>query len=128
MSLFQADFAASALRGAAFVAVASCVSAAPCRAQARFERISVSSAGVEANGSMGGSDSLVSADGRHVLFDSYASNLAPYDINNTVDVFARDRATGATTLVSVALTGLSGNNASFLNAMSEDGRFIVFAS
>lgn len=101
--------------------------AAPCFAQARFERVSVSTAGVEANASMGGTVSM-SADGRHIAFDSYASNLAPYDINNTVDVFVRDRLLGTTTLVSVALTGLSGNNQSFLPSISADGRFVVFSS
>lgn len=102
--------------------------AAPCAAQARFERVSVSTAGAEANGNMGGGKVLMSADGRHVAFDSYASNLAPYDINNTLDVFVRDRLLGATKLVSVALTGLSANNASFLSSMSADGRRILIAS
>ena len=101
--------------------------AAPCVAQARFERVSVSTAGAEANGSVG-STVKMSADGRHVAFDSYASNLAPYDINNTSDVFVRDRLLGTTTLVSVAVTGLSGNNLSAVNAISADGRFIVFWS
>ncbi|MBL8842682.1 MAG: hypothetical protein JNL90_14270 [Planctomycetes bacterium] len=102
--------------------------AAPCFAQARFERVTVSTSGAEANGNMGGGKVVLSADGRHVAFDSYASNLAPYDINNTIDVFVRDRQLGTTTLVSVALTGLSGNNFSFLDSMSPDGRFIVFTS
>src|SRR6185436_2945435 len=61
------------------------------RAQSRFERISVSNSAAEANGNITGNDAVVSADGRYVAWDTYASNLSPYDINGTVDVFVRDR-------------------------------------
>ncbi len=118
----------NAARGALFGLAASALVRAPCLAQARFERVSVSTAGDEANGYLASGKVLMSTDGRQVAFDSYASNLAPFDINNTHDVFVRDRLLGTTKLVSVALTGLSANNASYLVAMSEDGRFIAFAS
>ncbi len=88
----------------------------------------MSSSEVEANGTLGGGRVIMSEDGRHLAFDHYASNLAPYDLNNTLDVFVRDRVNGTTELVSVALTGLSGNNFSFVHGMSRDGRFIVCQS
>ncbi len=53
-------------------------------------RVSVSSGGAQAN-----SDSYstsISADGRYVAFDSWASNLVPRDTNHDVDVFVRVRA------------------------------------
>jgi len=97
-------------------------------AQARFERMSVSTSGNEANGSMTGSDSVISGDGRYVGFESYASNLAPYDLNGTVDVFVHDRVDLTTVLISTALTGLAGNNASSIGGISADGRLVVFSS
>jgi Tol biopolymer transport system component len=42
----------------------------------------------------------ISADGRYVAFDSYATNLVTGDINGKEDIFVRDRQTGTTTLVS----------------------------
>jgi len=42
----------------------------------------------------------ISADGRLVAFESWASNLVAGDTNGKLDVFVRDRATGTTTLVS----------------------------
>jgi len=62
------------------------------------ERVSVSNSGIQAN-----SDSrspAISADGRFVAFESWASNLVAGDTNGKLDVFVRDRATGTTTLVS----------------------------
>lgn len=122
------SYPSSSVRLLAFGVVAAAVPAAPCSAQSRFERISVSSSGAEADGALGSARAIVSADGRHVAFETYAANLSPWDINGTQDVYVRDRVAGTTTLISTALTGLSGNNASFLNAMSADGRFVVFAS
>ena len=47
----------------------------------------------------------ISADGRHVAFHSFASNLVLGDTNNAADVFVHDRVTGETTRVSVASGG-----------------------
>lgn len=100
----------------------------PCEAQQRFERVTVSTAGTEASGNLASNRVIVSADGRHFAFDDFGSNLAPWDINGAADVFVRDRVAGTTTMVSVALTGLSANNGSFVGGMSRDGRFITFYS
>jgi Tol biopolymer transport system component len=70
----------------------------------------------------------VSGDGRVVAFDSWASNWVAGDANNVRDVYRRDRTTGAIELVSVALGGGAGNGESFVPHMSDDGRFVVFAS
>ncbi|MCB8925439.1 MAG: hypothetical protein H6652_07395 [Ardenticatenaceae bacterium] len=73
----------------------------------------------------------ISVDGQHIVFQSYASNLVTNDTNNTVDLFVYAVATQTIHLVSVALDGNSGNGASILSyndAVSDDGRFIVFYS
>jgi Tol biopolymer transport system component len=90
------------------------------------ERVSVSSAGVQANG-----HSLkpsLSADGRFVAFESYASNLVPNDTNNEQDIFVRDRLTGATERVSVSSAGVQADRYSFIPSLSADGRFVTFYS
>ena len=75
----------------------------------------------------GNSDSFrpaISADGRVVVFDSRASNLATADTNGgNDDVFAYDRDTGVLSLLSAG-----GNNASFRPTVSADGRVVVFQS
>jgi cold shock CspA family protein len=66
-------------------------------------RVSVDSSGAEANSySMNPS---ISADGRFVAFESYASNLVTGDTNGWHDIFVHDRLTGATTRVSVDSSG-----------------------
>jgi Tol biopolymer transport system component len=54
------------------------------------ERVNVSSAGTQGNSLSGGPS--VSAHGRFVAFDSFASNLVPGDTNGVFDVFVHDRA------------------------------------
>lgn len=86
----------------------------------------MASDGSEANGR-----SLVpaiSADGRHVAFDSLASNLVPDDANGALDIFVHDLDTGITERVSVASDGIEGNADSPFPAISADGRHVAFAS
>jgi hypothetical protein len=45
-------------------------------------------AGAQANDAHGGSD--ISADGRHIAFFSFASNLVRGDTNGEADIFVRD--------------------------------------
>jgi hypothetical protein len=83
------------------------------------------------SGNSDSSDSFfkLSANGRFVAFQSYASDLVANDTNGTRDVFIRDLQTGITTLVSVNRFGTnSGNNASERPALSADGRFVAFES
>ena len=91
-------------------------------------RVSVDSLGVQANQNGDSVASALSADGRFVAFTSGASNLTPSDTNGTFDVFVRDRQTGATTRVSVDDLGTEGNNASYVSALSADGRVVSFSS
>jgi len=89
-------------------------------------RVSVATDGTEANaGSFGGA---VSADGRRVVFVSFASNLVAGDSNGAMDVFVHDRDTGVTTRVSVASDGSEGNGTSDDGHISGDGRFVAFRS
>lgn len=95
-----------------------------------IERINLTSGGAEAtNGISWGSD--ISADGRFVTFTSRARNLLPGRDQNSsrgADAFVRDRLTGTTTLVSVALNGLNGFRPSYGKGISADGRYVAFAS
>src|SRR5688500_14822198 len=89
-------------------------------------RVSTSSAGEQGNG-----HSVVaspSADGRHVVFNSVASNLVSGDSNGASDIFVRDRTTNLTTRVSVSSGGQQGNGASHWPAISADGRYVGFLS
>jgi Tol biopolymer transport system component len=73
----------------------------------------------------------ISADGRHVAFESEADNLSADDTDgNTVDIFARDLDTGATSLISRATgaTGAGGTDLSFNPSISADGRYVAFSS
>jgi Tol biopolymer transport system component len=72
----------------------------------------------------------ISADGRFLAFRSAATNLSPADGDTTVDVFVRDRRTGANTLVSRATgaAGAKGNDTSDDPAISADGRWVAFRS
>ena len=88
-------------------------------------RISVMVGGQEANSDS--SNAAISADGRYVAFDSYASNLVS-DTNNTRDVFVRNTLTGLVSRVSIAGDGSQSNNESSTPAISRDGRYVAFQS
>jgi Tol biopolymer transport system component len=93
------------------------------------ERISVDSAGTEADGSSGVTSSrATSADGMVVAFSSLASNLVAGDVNLALDVFVRDRVAGTTEMVSVDRQGNPGDAQSFDGTVSADGRFVAFDS
>ena len=89
------------------------------------ERVSVSTSG--AQGDFGYSDHpSISADGRFVAFDSFASTLVAGDTNGFIDDFVRDRLNGTTERVSVGAAGLQGNYHSQFPSISADGRFVAF--
>ncbi|MBV9097057.1 MAG: PD40 domain-containing protein, partial [Frankiaceae bacterium] len=69
----------------------------------------------------------ISADGRYVAFQSYATNLVAGDTNNLSDVFVRDMTTGITTRVSVDSNGNQDmRDYSSLESISADGRYVLF--
>jgi len=70
----------------------------------------------------------ISDDGRFVLFESASTNLVPGKTNNQFDVFERDLVAKTTSLVSVNLSGVTGDADSFHSSMSSNGRFVAFQS
>jgi Tol biopolymer transport system component len=96
------------------------------RANATTERVSVASSGAQANSTSEAPS--ISADGRHVAFWSFASNLVPGDTNGTSDVFVHDRATGTTERVSVASDGTEEEGHSVTPSISADGRYVAYVS
>ncbi|MEN6644398.1 MAG: FlgD immunoglobulin-like domain containing protein, partial [Armatimonadia bacterium] len=72
----------------------------------------------------------ISADGRHIVFRSSSSDLVPVDTNGQDDVFVRHLATGETTMVSVATSGLQANGWPSWGrpSISSDGRYVAFGS
>jgi Tol biopolymer transport system component len=89
-------------------------------------RASVATGGAQANSF---SDfPSISADGRCVAFQSFASSLVPLDTNGTWDVFVRDLQAGTTERVSIDSSGAQGNGASERPAISADGRCVAFDS
>ncbi len=70
----------------------------------------------------------ISADGQSIAFESTATNLAAGAGSERSAVYRRDRATGTTVLVSVALAGGAAAGDSGQAAISADGRIVAFAS
>jgi Tol biopolymer transport system component len=86
---------------------------------------------VNANGGQGDSGSggpSVSADGRFVAFESYASNLVEGDANGFMHIFVKDMQMGSVKRVSVDSSGVLANGNSSYPSISGDGRYVVFAS
>jgi hypothetical protein len=89
-----------------------------------------------ATGTSGNGESFfeaMSSDGRYVAFTSFASDVAQTDTNGVGDIFLFDAqangGAGGVALVSRAYgTGTTANDYSQFEAMSADGRYIVFSS
>ena len=70
----------------------------------------------------------LSADGRFVVFSTYAPSLVHGDYNGSdEDVIIRDTLLGTTTAASIVGIGTA-NSHSFLPDISDDGRFVTFTS
>jgi Tol biopolymer transport system component len=91
---------------------------------------SVSTSGLTAN--FGNSErSALSADGRFVTFDSFATNLVAGDTNLHEDVFLRDMQAGLTTCISISSSGVQGGLDSRIlggRSISADGLRVAFES
>jgi Tol biopolymer transport system component len=99
------------------------------RLSGKTQRVSVSSAGKQANAESGGGESF-STDGRYVAFSSLATNLVADDRNDITDVFIRDLRAHRTRIVSLGMHG-QGDDASWIglgNAFTRDGSRLLFAS
>jgi len=92
------------------------------------ERVSVGDGGSQLNGPS--SAPAISGDGRYVAFESLASNLPQQGgpDGGSADVFVRDRETGTTEHVSVALGGAKDDGESKEPSISNDGKFVAFWS
>jgi Tol biopolymer transport system component len=97
----------------------------------RTERVSVDSHGRQQHAAVADpftQVSDISGDGRYVVFDSDAANLARADANRHTDVFLRDRRRHTTVLVSASSLNVQGNNDSFSPLITTDGRIVAFQS
>ncbi len=89
-------------------------------------RVSVGPGGIQGNADS--SEVAISADGRWVAFESWASNLVAGDSNGRQDIFVHDQQTGSTTRVSVGTGNIQGDDNSWVPAISADGRWVTFDS
>ena len=89
-------------------------------------RVSLGAGGLEANGTS--TPKAVSADCRYVAFTSSASNLIAGVTVQGMQLYVRDRQTGATTLESVGYDGKPGDGPVSFAAISGDGRWLAFAT
>ena len=96
------------------------------RLKGTTERVSVGPHGRQGDNASQGA--AIAADGLFVVFQSYATNLVPGGDNGQIGVYVRDRARGVTELVSVGPRGARADDASFIGAISADGRFVAFGS
>jgi PKD repeat protein len=96
------------------------------------ERVSVSDAGAQAQAgalTRGRNRLGISADGRFVAFASIANDLVLGTLSFDDRVYVRDRLLQRTELVSVRSDGTFGpTTGGFSPSLSEDGRFVAFAS
>ena len=89
-------------------------------------RVSVDSAGNGGNGTS--PPPSLTAESRFGPSESRASDLVPNDSSDQPDVFAHDRQTNDTTIVSVNSAGNKGDSYSYGPSISADGRFVAFWS
>lgn len=96
------------------------------RTSLTLERVSVSTAEVEADGASGSVS--MSSDGRYVAFVSSATNLVLSDDNSAADCFLRDTETRTTVRVNLDENGNSADAACANPTVSDDGNLVVFES
>jgi Tol biopolymer transport system component len=90
------------------------------------ELVSVDSSGTQ--GDAMSEEPRLSADGRYVVFTSFATNLVAGDTNGHYDAFVHDRVTGVTERVSVDSSGVEGDGDSAADSISSDGNLVLFQS
>jgi hypothetical protein len=101
--------------------------AAPAARAGEVARVSVGSAGTQANAtSVSAGNRALTTDARFVAFQSSSSDLVPGDTNGVEDIFVHDRVTGETQLVSLSSSSGQAQRASQNPAISHDGRYVAF--
>ena len=96
------------------------------RVAGRTTRVSLSSAGVEANGSS--RDPSISGNGAYVAFSSDATNLFGPDGNAEQDIFVHNMKRGTTRRISVSSADVEADGYSSYASISADGRYVAFES
>ena len=89
-------------------------------------RVSVGTGRRQANAGSSAAD--VSADGRHVAFETGATNLGGRVRPDSLNVYVRDLRADVTRLATVGLGGRPANHPSFFPSLSGDGRYVAFQS
>ncbi|RVU16815.1 Hint domain-containing protein [Methylobacterium oryzihabitans] len=89
-------------------------------------RVSTAADGTQADA--GSVLASMSVDGRHVAFQSDATNLVAGDTNGVTDVYVKNLTTGAITRASTAADGSQGNGVSTGASLSRDGNLVAFVS
>lgn len=112
-----------------FMALAFCCTLAPWAGAAppapgTLALVSQSAAG----GAVGGTLCALSATGRLAAFTSGAADVVPGDTNQQPDVFVKDLASGKVVRASSGSGGRQLRTASDCQAMTPDGRYVVFRS
>ncbi len=88
----------------------------------------ITAASMPSQGNADSFGSVISLDNRYIAFHSAASNLVPGDRNDQVDAFVHDTQTQTTTLVSVGIDGIPADAGSYVLAISQNGRYVLFES
>ncbi len=96
------------------------------RLNGTLQRVNLSTTGEQALGGPS-NEPAISADGRFIVFRSYATNLVPNDTNISPDIFVRDLQ-GTTTRASVDSNAGESNGSNYSPAISADGAAIAFYS
>ncbi|MEN6521487.1 MAG: hypothetical protein ABFD46_10120 [Armatimonadota bacterium] len=96
------------------------------RSTRTVELVSVSSEGAQSNEAC--LSPSISADGRYVVFMSWASNLVPNFEKHYYQVYIRDLQKKTTELVSISPSGEPANGESGSATISADGKFIAYRS
>lgn len=87
-------------------------------------RASVAPNGAESD--RGGYSPAISGDGRYVAFQSFATNLVPGAVNGSLQIYVKDRTSGAVARASVDSAGTPANAHCMDPGLSADGRFVTF--
>jgi Tol biopolymer transport system component len=77
---------------------------------------------------LGEAPSMISADGRYVVFCSGSTNLIAGTTSSPWQLYLRDRTLGTTEMVSVDAAGKPGDSWSTFGTISADGRYVAFES
>lgn len=98
------------------------------RQSAQTTRMSVTSA--SAGGNAASTEPFIGADGKYLVFTSKATNLVSGDVGEFADIFLYDTTQPVGTFTKISLDSGAENSDgdSASPAVSEDGRFVVFAS